>query len=242
MPCVVMVTFSGDRHLHAWISYRFSSEPTGRIFLVARARQFSSMLVIIGRIAPGQIFDAKYAAIVQNKDELTVPLDVSTIPAPKAFKDAIESLSLQQQRFAKAFRAMQLENTLFGVLIINIKPQLEKILNLPEGTLTREIKLTQDLMQLFTKYHISSDLLLCERDFSASVATGARRRPVDIVKGHVSAMQEMLAQAQDAELSEEQAGPQPSRHKAEPQYPPKKHGTDFYALLGVQPDTSEQDT
>ena len=61
------------------------------------------------------------------------------------------SLSPEQQAFAKAFRAMQLESTLFGVLVVQIKPQLERVLNLADDSLTKEIKLTQDLMQLFIK-------------------------------------------------------------------------------------------
>lgn len=36
------------------------------------------------------------------------------------------------QRFAKAYRSMQLESTLFGVVILQIKPQLEKLLRLPD--------------------------------------------------------------------------------------------------------------
>merc|ERR1712039_144456 len=100
-----------------------------------------------------------HAAILRNKDELKIPLDLSTIPTPKEFKDAIESLAPQQQAFAKAFRSMQLESTLFGVLVIQVKPQLEKVLNLPADSLTKEIKLTQDLMQLFIRYQIPSDLL-----------------------------------------------------------------------------------
>eukprot|EP00324_Dicrateria_rotunda_P002639 CAMPEP_0206157716 /NCGR_PEP_ID=MMETSP1474-20131121/4161_1 /ASSEMBLY_ACC=CAM_ASM_001110 /TAXON_ID=97495 /ORGANISM="Imantonia sp., Strain RCC918" /LENGTH=44 /DNA_ID= /DNA_START= /DNA_END= /DNA_ORIENTATION= len=43
--------------------------------------------------------------IVQNKDELMIPLILEDIPTAKAFKDAIESLSPEQQRFAKAFRS-----------------------------------------------------------------------------------------------------------------------------------------
>ena len=43
---------------------------------------------------------------------------------PQEFKDAIESLSPEQQRFCKAYRGMQLESTLFGVLVIQIKPQV----------------------------------------------------------------------------------------------------------------------
>lgn len=38
---------------------------------------------------------------------------------------------------------MQLSNTLFGVVIIQIKPQLEKLLKLPTDSLQKEIKLTQ---------------------------------------------------------------------------------------------------
>merc|ERR1712070_734288 len=124
------------------------------------------MIVLVGRILSADSFEAKYASIIRNKDELTVPLDLSTIPTPKEFKDAIESLSPEQQNFAKAFRAMQLESTLFGVLVIPIKPQLERVLNLSEDSLTKEMKLTQDPMRLFVKYQIPSDII-------ASGATGS---------------------------------------------------------------------
>ena len=69
-------------------------------------------MVLIGRVSSSTTFDPKYAALVQNKDELEIPLELSTIPTPKEFKDAIESLSPEQKEFAKAFRAMQLESTL----------------------------------------------------------------------------------------------------------------------------------
>merc|ERR1719446_1266987 len=117
------------------------------------------MLVLVGRVASAKAFEPTYAALIQNKDELTIPLNLSTIPTPKEFKDAIESLSPEQQAFAKAFRSMQLQSTLFGVLVIQIKPQLEKVLNLPEDSLTKEIKLSQELVQLFIKYQIPSDLV-----------------------------------------------------------------------------------
>merc|ERR1719502_658220 len=153
------VSFGGDRHLHAYLSHKFSGQAGARLSLVSRTRQFSSMIVLVGRIVSASVFDPKYAAIVQNKDELKIPLELSTIPTPKEFKDAIESLSPEQQAFAKAFRSMQLESTLFGILVIQIKPQLERVLRLPDDSLTKEIKLTQELMQLFIKYQIPSDLL-----------------------------------------------------------------------------------
>jgi len=127
--------------------------------------------------------------IIQNKDDLKVPLILENIPTPKEFADAIESLSPEQQRFAKAYRGMQLASTLFAICIIQIKPQLEKLLNLPNDSLTKEIRLTQDLMELFLKYQIPSDLLSYDGNVKATV-----EKKLDTVKGHVANMQEMIAQ------------------------------------------------
>merc|ERR1719183_1386052 len=76
------VTFGGDRFLHAWLCHKFSGESGASLSLVSRTRQFSSFIVLVGRIASARTFDPKYAAIVQNKDELKIPLDLSTIPTP----------------------------------------------------------------------------------------------------------------------------------------------------------------
>merc|ERR1712167_147432 len=73
-------------------------------------------------------------------------------------------------RFAKSFRNMQLAGTLFSVCIIQIKPQLERLLNLPSGSLTKEIKLTENLMDLFVKYQIPSDLMSYDEDLPAGPA------------------------------------------------------------------------
>ena len=40
--------------------------------------------------------------IVQNKDEIAVPLELAAIPTPKEFREAVESLSPEQRRFAQA--------------------------------------------------------------------------------------------------------------------------------------------
>mmetsp|Transcript_56950 Transcript_56950/g.135772 ORF Transcript_56950/g.135772 Transcript_56950/m.135772 type:complete len:964 (-) Transcript_56950:119-3010(-) len=196
------VTFAGERHLHAWLSHQFSGQSGCELSLVARARQFSSMLVLIGRVSSATSFDPKYAAIIQNKDELTIPLNLSTIPSPKEFKDAIESLSPEQQAFAKAFRAMQLESTLFGVLVVQIKPQLERVLNLADDSLTKEIKLTQDLMQLFIKYQIPSDLLSFSEDLLQPREVASPERKVQLVKGQVKAMTDMIELEKQQELEE----------------------------------------
>jgi hypothetical protein len=131
-------------------------------------------------------------------------LDLSTIPTPKEFKDAIESLSPEQQAFAKAFRSMQLESTLFGILVIQIKPQLEKVLRLPDDSLTKEIKLTQDLMDLFIQYQIPSDLLAFDennniQDGALIIGSGPSEK-VAAVKNHVAAMYEMINKSKEEEI------------------------------------------
>lgn len=152
-------TFFGKRYLHACIMHKFSGQSPPSLSLSARARQFSSFILMVGAISSKDSFDPKHAIIIQNKDDLKIPLVLETFPTPKEFKDAIESLSPEQQRFCKAFRSMQLASTLFGVCVVQIKPQLEKLLNLPDDSLTKEIRLTQDLMDLFIKYQIPSDLI-----------------------------------------------------------------------------------
>ncbi|KAJ3085968.1 hypothetical protein HK100_008850, partial [Physocladia obscura] len=153
------ISVNASRHIHAAVFHSFGRESVSSVKLVARARQFSSFMLLIGTVVSSTAFDPKHAFIVQNKDEYVVPLVLEMIASGKQFRDAIESLSPEMQRFAKAYREVQLESTLFGILIIQIKPQLEKLLNLPHDSLTKEIQLTQDIMDMFLQYQIPSDLM-----------------------------------------------------------------------------------
>lgn len=192
------VRFGGSRHIHAWLAHSFSDSPTTSLHLVAQARQFSSFIVLVGRIASATAFDPKYAIIVQNKDDITIPLSLRQIPTPKEFKDAIQSLSPEQQQLAKAFRSMQLESTLFGICFIQIKPHLETVLNLPPDSLTKEIKLTQDLMKLFVEYQIPSDLLSFDGD--ANDATAIK---LAAVSKNVNAIKEIIKGSKEEEIDEQ---------------------------------------
>ena len=194
------VSFLGERHLHAFIAHQFSGQPGPSLSLVARARQFSSFILLVGRIASADVFEPRFGVIVQNKDVLKLPLMLEQIPTPKEFRDAIESLSPEQQRFATAFRSMQLESTLFGVCVIQIKPQLEKLLKLPPDSLTKEIKMTQELLSLFIEYQIPSDLVSYDGPEEAPPDQKVAR-----VKEYVGRMQEMIDSSKQREIEEEQA-------------------------------------
>ncbi len=193
LDAATKVTFGGRRFLHSMVRHTFKSKTQG-IQLVARARQFSSFILLIGTLSSKSEFDPTDAIIVKNKDKLKVELLLETIPTAKEFKDAISSLSPEQQRFAKSFRSMQLAGTLFSVCIIQIKPQLETLLNLPCGSLTKEIKLTENLMDLFVEYQIPSDLLSYDGDLPIDNRDGASTSNVALeqVRSHVKKMNDML--------------------------------------------------
>lgn len=189
--------YKGEVFLHGYVGHSFGGDSGIRLSLNARARQFSSFLVLVGRISgPGQ-FDPQFGFICQNKDEFDIPLDLETIPTPKEFRDAIESLSPEQQQFCKLFRGMQLASTLFGVCVLQLKPQMERVLKLNDQALTKEIRLTQDLIDLFLQYQIPSDLL----SFGGAAQVDGASKLQD-VKRNVAAMQAMIQKAKDKEISD----------------------------------------
>ena len=194
LDAATKVTFGGKRFLHSMVRHTFDGCSSG-LKLIARARQFSSFILMIGTMSSSTQFDPKDAIIIKDKDELSLDLLLETIPSPKEFKDAIASLSPEQQRFAQSFRSMQLAGTLFTVCVIQIKPQLEKLLNLPDDSLTKEIKLTQQLMELFIEYQVPSDLLSYDASIAAPSGDGAgpvQQKELEQVRGHVKKMYDML--------------------------------------------------
>ena len=64
--------------------------------LVARARQFSSFLLLVGNISGPSSFTPKHAIILQNKDELLLPLILEQLPTPQvcAFIRSVNFLCL----------------------------------------------------------------------------------------------------------------------------------------------------
>lgn len=193
------VGFLGDRYLHGFVAHQFQGSKPFSYTLEARTRQFSSFILLLGSIGGEDIFYPKQAIILQNKDELKIPLDFETIPPPKEFKDKISSISPEQQRFAKAIRNYQLAGSLFGILVIHIKPQLEKLLKVPQDGLIKEIALTQELMELFIKYNIPSDLL----GFGGKPFLPSNYK-IEEVKRHVEEMNDMVAETKERELKEVQ--------------------------------------
>lgn len=221
------VHFTGERCIHGWLDHKFSSDQLNRISLRAEARQFSSFILLLGRISDNSTFDPKYGIIVKNKDDLLIPLDLETIPSAKEFKDSIKSLSPDQQAFATAFRGMQLESTLFAICVVQIKPNLEKLLKIDYGSLSKEIVLSEDLMNLFIEYQIPSDLLA----FSGDSSVGQEEK-IAVVKGYVHAIKEII---QDSKLREIEEKRLADEYKNRPTKVCVKFLTDQSAVFFVSP-------
>jgi hypothetical protein len=197
LNAAVNIKFCGSRFLHGWVIHSFDGEEQSNTNLVARARQFSSFVLIVGTIAGKNEFDPKHALILQNKDEVVIPLLLEAMPTPKAFADAIESLSPEQQQFAKSFRAMQLESSVLGICVIQLKPQLEAVLALPADSLTKEIRLTQDILSLFIDYQIPPDIISSDLEENATV-----KQKVDRVRMNVDVIHSLIDDAKKKELEE----------------------------------------
>ena len=211
LDAATTVAMTGDWYLHGWMLHQFAGDCSTRFSLAARARQFSSFMLVIGTMAGAHKLEPKNAIILQNKDDLLIPLLTEVLPSAKDFKDAISSLSPEQQDFCKAYRSMQLESSVFGVAVIQLKPQLEKLLGLVPGSLTKEIQLTQDLMSLFVEYQIPSDLLSFDGpdDASKSNRLLAVKEHVKAVLSVVSNEKEkvIIAEEQKADYREAIAAP-----------------------------------
>lgn len=195
------IEFIGNIYLHAWMlhdfkgSYHQRPSNPGSFTLAARAKQFSNFLLMVGKISGPDSFEPQHAIIIQNKDEVLIPLLLNQLPTSKEFKDAIESLSPEQKEFATAIRNAQLESSVLGICIIQLKPQLEKLLGLPDDALTKEVKLTQNLLSLFIDYQIPSDLLTYDGDVEATLMQKLNR-----IKENVAAVQQMISDTKNEQL------------------------------------------
>jgi len=188
-----VVSLAGRRYLHAPIFYQFSGQSLPTINLVARARQFSTLILLVGKIASHGEFEIEVATILKDKEDLLIPLLFDTSTTSTNFQDILASLSPQQQAFARAYRTMLLKQSVFAFAIIDVQPQIEQLLNVPLGSLLKEIQLTTDVIKLFIDYQLPADLLTYVGN--STNITGR----IAYVRSQVSRMNDMLDHAKQQE-------------------------------------------
>jgi hypothetical protein len=198
LSAAAQVEMRGSQCVHGLVRQTFAGAAPPALALVARARQFSCFVLMVGSVPARGTFEPRHAVILTNKDRMVLPLVLEAMPTAKQFRDAIESLSPEQQAFCKAVRSMQLASTLFAVAVVEIKPQMELLLRLPKGSLTKEIKLTQDLIRLFIEFQVPCDLVTYDGDEAAPPAD-----KIAAVRGHVAKIVDMV-EASKKQQAEEQ--------------------------------------
>ena len=213
---------TGQKYLHGWMNCRFGDNSQPRHQITARARQFSSFMLIIGKISGPDTFEPQEACIISNKDEIFLPLLLEELPTAKAFRDAISSLSPEQRRFAEAFRAMQLSSSVFGLLTIQLKPQLETLLGLPPCSLTKEVRLSEDLLSLFIDYQIPSDLLSYDGPDGVEAA-----EKVAVVKKNAQSVLDMIESLKEKEIKDQAARADMAFETRQTEHPPEPEGFTF---------------
>lgn len=75
---------------------------------------------------------------------------------------------------------MQLSSTLFGICVLPINPQIEKVLSVPPNTLAKEIRLNKDILEALVELQIPPDLLQFRGDPNDS-----RQVKVEAIKEHL---------------------------------------------------------
>jgi len=139
---------------------QFSGNLISEKSLVVRAKPFACFVLVLGTFSTSSLFDPVAALVVNSNEEFRIPLTFTGLPTPKQFKKSTSSLSDEQQRFVNAYRNMQLSKSVFGICVIHVQPQLEKILRLPSGSLQQEMKLATDLISAMLE-HSATPAHLC---------------------------------------------------------------------------------
>ena len=155
------VSVFAEQFVHGIMLQKFSTDQP-RLSINLRTKQFSSYICLIGRVPSQGVFAPEAAVFLRNRDELSLALSAFVVPSALDFADAISSISPEQKAFCEAFRGMQLSATLLGVMVIQIKPQLERVLNLPPDSLTKELYLVQELEKLMVELQIPSEMFSLE--------------------------------------------------------------------------------
>ena len=91
---------------------------------------------------------------------------------------------------------MQLASSVFGVCVVQIQPQLETLLGLPPDALDKEMKLAQDLMELFVEYQVPSDLL----SYNSIVGNVAIQDKISNVKENVKGVMDVINSEKEKQL------------------------------------------
>ena len=193
LSATAKVVCDGQILVNGFVSNVIKNSNSNKVLSLS-SNQISSYVVILGKLSGVGEVIVSHALIVRNRESFSIPLSFTEIPSAEEFQEAISSLSPEQQRFANAYRSMQLEGTLFTVGVIHIKPQLESVLNLPQGALTKEIDFSQDILSCMITRQVSADFLCANSESSIP--------PIEQVRSNYERINRLIQLEKEDELKD----------------------------------------
>ena len=200
------IRISGPKYYHSYFAHRFSSSaaPSIQLQLTAESKQYSSFAVLLGRLTTTGTFHPVQGFVIQNTAEVVVPLEATYLPTAKEYKESnTSSPASVQWKISEAYRMKRLQNSIFAICVIQVKPHLEQVLKLPADSLSREIALTQSVIDLFINHQITADHICAEVDSP---------NYLEAVKSNVAKVTSLLSGAVSADLSS--SAPSEASHRS----------------------------
>ena len=68
------IQIGGKKYIHTLIDHCFETNEIKSLNLIARARQFSCFILVIGNLQSSSKINVQHAIIIQNKDDLLIPI------------------------------------------------------------------------------------------------------------------------------------------------------------------------
>ena len=190
---------AGKEYLHCWIAHEFSGSPnpSNNICINARVNQFSCLLLLLGTVNSANEFHPQYGITLRNKDQFKIPLHSEYQFSTFHFSEEMHTaLSPDQQQFIKMFTKLQSDGNIFAYAVIHVKPQLEKIFNLPPLSLSKDLRLASDLIDFLTTHDIPEEFYRNKRQLT----------PSEFVKAYTPAPQSLLSPKLITSVSHAESG------------------------------------
>lgn len=148
-------SLNGKKYFHGWLRHEFRGASDSKLRIYARAKPFCSYVLLLGQYNDC-IFTPLYGTVIQSKDELTIPIECYT--------NDLSNIPPEQREFIKKFRKMKKSVPFLGICIIQLKELIEKVLNLPSGSLSKN-PIFDDIIKVATQVPLNE--LISGNDISS---------------------------------------------------------------------------
>eukprot|EP00039_Didymoeca_costata_P011373 m.159479 g.159479 ORF g.159479 m.159479 type:complete len:969 (+) comp15152_c0_seq4:42-2948(+) len=154
------VCFSGRRFIHGcFVPGESDVRIAEGVHLVSSAENNGAYVILLGYLLSDR-FHAEDAILMRSKDELSIPLILEAFTSENEYKGDLCNLPQTLKSDIMTERNRRLQQVPFCVGVFHIKPQMEKVFNLPSGSLTKNAQLLKSLLDVISNHKTSADALM----------------------------------------------------------------------------------